>query len=96
MVGTQKGYNGVATTYFASMLQQEHYIFKLGYVIAQVDGKAKVGKLETLMEILMFHQGSWEGNMFALGSLIFVMLATKKELVSTLVGFALTIIGYYY
>jgi len=86
-------------------------------VIAQADEKAKVGRLETLIEILMFRQV----NMFTPSSLVFVMLVAEKEPVNwvawfsqklqnelvvvqrkikksinTLVGPALTIIGYYY
>jgi hypothetical protein len=41
MARALKGYNGVVTTYFVG-IQQDHYIFKLGYLIAQVDGKARV------------------------------------------------------
>jgi hypothetical protein len=44
-------------------------------VIAQVNAKAKFERLEALMEILTFCQG----NRFAPGSLVFVMLATKKK-----------------
>lgn len=86
-------------------------------MIAQADEKAKVGRLETLIEILMFRQV----NMFTPSSLVFVMLVAEKEPVNwvawfsqklqnelvvvqrkikksinTLVGPALTIIGYYY
>ncbi len=65
MAGAWEGYNGVITTYFVGT-QQDHYVFKLGYLIAQANKKAKVERLKTLMEILTFCQG----NKFALGSLI--------------------------
>jgi hypothetical protein len=45
------------------------------YVIAQVDEKTKVGRLETLTKILTFPQS----NMFAPNSLIFMMLIVEKE-----------------
>jgi hypothetical protein len=74
MSGVRQGYNGVAVNYFIGT-RQDHYVFKLGYVIAQADEKVKVVKLETLMEILTFGQG----NMFALGSLVCAMLIVEKE-----------------
>ncbi len=74
MAGAQKGYNGVVATYFTKT-QRDHYDFKSRYVIAQANGKARVGRLEALTEILTFHQG----NRFALCSLISVMLTTEKE-----------------
>jgi len=61
MARAWEGFNGVVATYFSST-HKEHYVFKLGYVIAQADGKAKVERLEGLIEILKFHQG----NKFAL------------------------------
>ncbi len=73
----RQGYNGVAVNYFIGT-RQDHYVFKLGYVIAQVDKKVKVVRLETLMEILTFGQG----NMFALGFLVCAMLIVEKELVN--------------
>jgi hypothetical protein len=45
------------------------------YAIAQVDEKARVERLEALTKILTFRQG----NRFALGYLIFVMLVVEKE-----------------
>jgi hypothetical protein len=74
MAGAWEGYNGVATTYFADT-QQDHYVFKLGYLIAQANEKEKVERLETLMKILTFFQG----NKFALSSLISMMLLVNKE-----------------
>ncbi len=44
-------------------------------MIAQVDKKAIVGRLEALTEILTFHQG----NRFALGSLVSMTLVVEKE-----------------
>jgi hypothetical protein len=44
-------------------------------VIAQVDWKERVRRIETLMEILTFCQG----NRFTLGSLVSVMLVVEKE-----------------
>ncbi len=52
-------------------------------MIAQANEKAKVRRLETLIEILMFRQV----NVFALGSLIFVMLVAEKELVNWVAWF---------
>jgi hypothetical protein len=69
-----EGYNGVVATYF-TRTQQNHYVFKLGYVIAQVDGNARVIRLETLMKILTFHQG----NKFVPISLVSMMLVAEKE-----------------
>jgi hypothetical protein len=67
MARAREGYNGVAATYFAGM-QQENNVLKLGYVIAQANGKARVRRLEVLIEFLTLHQG----NMFAHGSLVFL------------------------
>jgi hypothetical protein len=69
-----RGYNNVFATYFVGT-QQDHYVFKSGYVIAQVDGKAIIKILEALKKILTFHQA----NRFALGSFVFVILTTEKE-----------------
>ncbi len=77
MVGAWEGYNGVVATYF-TITQQDHYVFKSGYVIAQINKKAKVKILEALMEILTFCQG----NRFVPSSLVFVMLVAEKELVN--------------
>ncbi len=44
-------------------------------MITQADGKARVGRLEALTDILMFCQG----NRFTFGFLVFVMLVTEKE-----------------
>jgi hypothetical protein len=77
MSGVRQGYNGVDVNYFIGT-RQDHYVFKLGYVIAQADKKVKVVRLETLMEILTFGQG----NMFALGFLVCAMLIVEKELVN--------------
>jgi hypothetical protein len=44
MARALEGYNGVVATYFVGF-QQDHYILKLGYLIAQANGKAKVKKL---------------------------------------------------
>jgi len=74
MVGAWDRYNSVVATYFVSM-QQDHYVLKLGYLIAQANKKAEVKRLKALIEILMFHQG----NKFALGSLVSMMLAVEKE-----------------
>jgi len=74
MARAQEGCNGVIATYFANT-QQEHYLLKSRYVLAQANGKARVRKLEALIKILTFCQG----NQFSLGSLVFVILATKKE-----------------
>ncbi len=75
-------YNGVVVAYFIGT-QQDHYVRKSRYVIAQVDGKEKVRRLEALMEILTFCQG----NKFALGSLDFVMLITKINQLTKQHGF---------
>jgi len=53
-------------------------------VIAQANEKAKVRRLETLIEILMFRQV----NVFALGSLVFVMLVAEKEPVNWVAWFS--------
>ncbi len=74
MTGAQKGYNGVVATYLTKT-QQDHYVQKSRYVTAQANGKARVGRLETLTEILTFRQG----NRFALCFLIYVMLTVEKE-----------------
>ncbi len=44
MARTLEGYNGVVATYFVST-QQDHYILKLGYLMAQTNGKARVRRL---------------------------------------------------
>jgi hypothetical protein len=77
MAGTWERYHGVATTYFAGT-QQDHYVFKLGCMIAQADRKAKVRRLETLTKILTFRQG----NRFAFSSLVSMMLIVEKELMN--------------
>ncbi len=41
MARTLEGYNGVVATYFVGF-QQDHYIFKSGYLSGQSNGKAKV------------------------------------------------------
>jgi hypothetical protein len=77
MARARKGYNGVVATYFTKT-QQDHYVFKSRYVIAQANGKARVGRLEALTKILTFCQG----NRFVLCSLISMMLTTEKELIN--------------
>jgi hypothetical protein len=52
-------------------------------VTAQAYEKAKVKKLETLTKILMFRQD----NMFTPDSLVFMMLAVKKEPVNWVAWF---------
>ncbi len=47
-------------------------------MITQVDGKARVERLEALTKILTFHQG----NMFTPCSLVSVILTIEKELVN--------------
>jgi hypothetical protein len=47
-------------------------------LIAKANGKWKVARLETLMEIVSFGQG----NKFALGVLILTMLVVEKEKVN--------------
>jgi hypothetical protein len=44
MARALEGYNGVAATYFIRF-QQDHNILKLGNLIAQADGKARVKKI---------------------------------------------------
>jgi hypothetical protein len=44
MARAVEGYNGVVATYFVGF-QQDHYIFKLRYLIAQANGKARVRRL---------------------------------------------------
>jgi len=44
MARARERYNGVVVTYF-TRTHQDHYILKLGYVIAQAEGKAKVRRL---------------------------------------------------
>jgi hypothetical protein len=75
MARAQEGFNGVDATYFVST-HQDHYVIKLGYLIAQANGKVRLGRLKALTEILTFHQD----NNFALGSLVSMMLVVKKEL----------------
>ncbi len=75
-------YNGVVAIYFTKT-QQDHYVLKSRYVIAQANGKVRVRRLETLTKILTFHQG----NRFALGFLIFVMLIVEKEPITRQHGF---------
>jgi len=53
----RKGYNNVANTYFART-QQNHYVLKLRYVIAQANGQTRVGRLGALIKILTFCQGN--------------------------------------
>jgi hypothetical protein len=74
MVGAWDRYSSVVATYFVGT-QQDHYVLKSGYLIAQANKKAEVEKLKTLTEILMFHQG----NKFALSSLVSMMLVVEKE-----------------
>jgi hypothetical protein len=74
MARSREGYNNIVATYFGST-QQDHYVLKSGYLIAQIDRKAKVERLKTLTKNLKFCQG----NRFAFGSLIFVMLVVEKE-----------------
>jgi hypothetical protein len=54
MVGAREGYNGVPAIYY-TWTQQDHYVFKSGYVIAQANENAMVERLEALAEILTFH-----------------------------------------
>jgi hypothetical protein len=75
MVGHERGSMVLMPLIFVGT-QQDHYVFKLEYLIVQVDGKVKVGRLKTLTKILTFRQG----NSFALGFLVSMMSATKKEL----------------
>jgi sorbitol-specific phosphotransferase system component IIA len=74
MAGAREGFNGVYATYFVGT-QQDHYVFKLGHLIAQADGKVRAERLKTLTKILTFQQG----NNFALGSLVSMMLVVEKE-----------------
>jgi hypothetical protein len=47
MARTCDEYNSVVATYFVGT-QQYHYVFKLGYLIAQVDKKPKIKRLKSL------------------------------------------------
>jgi hypothetical protein len=75
LVGAQEGFNGVDATYFVGT-HQDHYVFKLGYLIAQANGKVRAGRLKALTGILTFRQD----NNFAPGSLVSMMLVVEKEL----------------
>jgi hypothetical protein len=75
MARTKEGYNYIVVTYFGGTYH-EHYIPRSRYVITQTYGRLKVGRLKGLMENLTFCQG----NTYALGSLVFVMLTVEKEL----------------
>ncbi len=44
MARTLEGYDGVVATYFVST-QQDHYILKSRYLMAQANGKARVRRL---------------------------------------------------
>jgi hypothetical protein len=66
-----ESYNLVVATYFIGD-EHEHYIMRSCYLIAKVDGKRKVTRLETLTEIMSFRQG----NKFVPSALISIMLAT--------------------
>jgi hypothetical protein len=44
MAGTWEGYNDVAATYFVGT-QQDHYVLKSRYSIAQIDKNAKLKRL---------------------------------------------------
>jgi hypothetical protein len=76
----RESYNPIVATYFIGS-EHEHYIPCLGYLITKVHGKRKVTKLEALMEIMSFKQG----NKFALGDLISMMLVAEKEEVNWVV-----------
>ncbi len=67
-------YNSVVATYFVSM-QQDHYIPKSRYLIDWADRTPEVERLEAMTKILIFHQG----NKFALGSLVSMMLVVEME-----------------
>lgn len=64
--------------------EDEHYILRSRYLIAKVDGRWKVTRLEALMEIMSFKQR----NKFAPNALISTMLITKKEKVNCVVWFS--------
>jgi hypothetical protein len=67
----------IVATYFTKD-EHEHYISHSRYLIAKVDGKHKVTRVEALTEIMSFKQG----NKFAPSALISTMLATEKEKVN--------------
>ncbi len=58
--------------------RNEQYIPHSRYLIAKVDGKWKVARLEALTEIMSFKQG----NKFAPSALISTMLVAEKEKVN--------------
>jgi hypothetical protein len=72
--------NPIVATYFIGD-EHEHYIPRSRYLIAKVDGKRKVAKLEALMEIMSFKQG----NKFVPNVLISTMLVVEKERVNWVV-----------
>jgi hypothetical protein len=65
----RESYNLIVATYFIGS-EHEHYIPCLGHLIAKIDGKRKVTRLKKLTKIMSFKQG----NKFALGALISMML----------------------
>jgi hypothetical protein len=83
MAGAQEGFDGVDATYFVRT-QQDHYVIKSRYLIAQVNGKVRVRRLKTLTEILTFRQS----NNFAPGFLVSMMLVAEKELANWVAWFS--------
>lgn len=73
----RESYNSIVATYFIGY-EHEHYIPCLGYLKTKTNGRWKVAKLKTLMEIMSLKQG----NKFAPSVLISTMLAIDKEKVN--------------
>jgi hypothetical protein len=73
----KESYNPIVVAYFIRD-EYEHYIPHSGYLIAKVDGRQKLARLEALMEIMYFKQG----NKFAPSALISTMLTIEKEKVN--------------
>jgi hypothetical protein len=69
--------NPIVAIYFIGD-EHEHYILHSRYLIAKIDGRRKVVRLEALMEIMFFRQG----NKFAPCALISTMLVVEKERVN--------------